>query len=382
MTSSEPESQRTGTGAAPVTRCLAPSFLPATAVLEMTYRCNHACLFCSCPWFAPGGAYDLRPEMDPAAWKALVARLCRLGVMNLAFTGGEPLLKEGLREILTFAATCPAVHVETRDGSLVTEEKPPKIHLLTNGKLLADEWLDFCAAHGIHVGISLPGLSTFAEHTAGGDVAKTAALFAKTRERGISTHAGVTVTRRNLPELYETLAECLLRGADSLLLNRFLPGGRGLANTGALALDANDIRQMLEIAETVLAAAGRTGNTGTEIPLCVADPARYPHVKVGVRCSAALDFFVVDPSGYLRVCNHSPVRLAHVDRLETVKDHPYWRRFVLRDYLPAACVPCPDAGRCDAGCREAAHIARGAVDALDPVLADPPPGVKEVRNLP
>ncbi len=28
------------------------TILPTVAVLEMTYRCNHACRFCSCPWFA------------------------------------------------------------------------------------------------------------------------------------------------------------------------------------------------------------------------------------------------------------------------------------------------------------------------------------------
>ena len=34
------------------------TLLPSVAVLEMTYRCNHACRFCSCPWFAG----MLRPE--------------------------------------------------------------------------------------------------------------------------------------------------------------------------------------------------------------------------------------------------------------------------------------------------------------------------------
>lgn len=26
--------------------------LPPVAALELTYRCNHQCLFCSCPWEA------------------------------------------------------------------------------------------------------------------------------------------------------------------------------------------------------------------------------------------------------------------------------------------------------------------------------------------
>ena len=48
------------------TRRLAPSFLPATAVLEMTYRCSHACLFCSCPWFADDDATT--SGMVPRPW--------------------------------------------------------------------------------------------------------------------------------------------------------------------------------------------------------------------------------------------------------------------------------------------------------------------------
>ncbi|HEY3444957.1 MAG TPA: hypothetical protein VGK67_01285 [Myxococcales bacterium] len=43
----------------PVASRLAASFLPRTAVLEMTYRCNHVCLFCSCPWSAPGEVWTM-----------------------------------------------------------------------------------------------------------------------------------------------------------------------------------------------------------------------------------------------------------------------------------------------------------------------------------
>ena len=90
--------------------------------------------------------------------------------------------------------------------------------------------------------------------------------------------------------------------------------------------------------------------------------------------SAALDFFVVDPSGYVRVCNHSPVRLGHVRAIEFVKTHPYWKRFVVKDYLPGACRTCADRVCCDGGCREAAHIVGGAVDSLDPAFASGPLG--------
>ena len=43
--------------------------LPSVSVLEMTYRCNHACRFCSCPWFA--GMLKPGPEMEVDEWERL-----------------------------------------------------------------------------------------------------------------------------------------------------------------------------------------------------------------------------------------------------------------------------------------------------------------------
>ncbi|MBI5525512.1 MAG: radical SAM protein, partial [Deltaproteobacteria bacterium] len=148
----------------PVTSRLAASFLPSTAVLEMTYACNHECLFCSCPWFAPDGRFARHEEMTVEWWKKTLAKLCAMGVTQLAFTGGEPLLKPGVAELIEFASTCTGEHVKTVDGALVVEHAPPFLHLLTNGMTLTEETLDLCARHKVHVGLSLPGLASFADH--------------------------------------------------------------------------------------------------------------------------------------------------------------------------------------------------------------------------
>ena len=184
--------------------------------------------------------------------------------------------------------------------------------------------------------------------------------------------AAVTVTRKNLGELHATIAAAFLAGARQLLLNRFLPGGRGLEHADELSLDRGQVRQMLDTAEEVLGDANRFGSVGTELPKCILDGARYERLHVGTRCSAAIDFFVIDPSGYVRACNHSPQRLNHVSEIDKVKTHPYWRRFTQKEYLPTACGGCASVGDCDGGCREAAHIVTGALDGPDMVLASTP----------
>jgi len=95
------------------------------------------------------------------------------------------------------------------------------------------------------------------------------------------------------------------------------------------------------------------------------DAKALKHLQVAHRCAAAVEFFVIHPSGFVRVCNHSPWRLTHVSELEKPGENADWRRFVNGDYLPTGCHTCGRASNCDAGCRETAHITCGSVAARE-----------------
>ena len=331
--------------------------LPDVAVLELTYRCNHSCTFCSCPWFAPDSNFKELPELSIKQWKRIITRIVEAGVDRIAFTGGEPLLKEGYRELVAHAA-----------GTRVRDQnnRAPALYLLSNGRLMSSSVLQMCKEYGVALSMSLPGLNTFHEHTRAGRAKDILKWFGEAHNLGVRTTAGITVTKQNLGELYETIGEALLAGADQILLNRFLPGGRGLMFERKLALGRQEIQEMLDTAEEVLRMAGRYGHVGTELPACVVgETSRFKQLQVGSRCAAAVDFFVIDPSGYVRVCNHSPIRLTHVSRLERLANNPYWKRFVTRTYLPKACQNCNLSSSCDAGCRESAHITCGSPSARE-----------------
>ena len=324
--------------------------LPSVAVLELTYRCNHACRFCSCPWF--GGMMSPETEMEIAEWKRLVETYAHMGVAQFSFTGGEALMKEGCLELLDFA---------TKFGA---------VGLLSNGRLVTDEIIDFCANRNILLSMSLPGLRSFPENTdSDTSVEKILGHFRHAHEVGCPTTVGIAVTKLDLPELYETISAALLAGADSLLLNRFLPGGRGLKHP-ELLLTPEDVISAADIAESVLKRTKRYGHFGTEMPLCLIDPKKYEYLNVTTGCSAATDFFTVGPNGRLRVCNHSPIELVRWDEWERLPECEEWMHFVRHDYLPSACACCESAFRCLGGCREAARVFRGSPLAPDPVCPD------------
>ena len=324
--------------------------LPPVAALELTYTCNHKCFFCCCPWEADKEYPS--PELSFEEWARVIKELALHGVRSFTLTGGEPLMRKDLRKIIEL------IH---RIGASIT--------MISNGRAIDDEFLDFIAERDVSICISLPGIKSFAEHTGVDNVDHVLSLFRKTGERGIRTTANIAVTKKNLPELYENMAYALLNGADYILLNRFLPGGRGLDNS-ELLLNRTELNQMLDTAEEVLSQAQRYGHVGTELPLCaIDDPSKYKYLQVSNLCAGAKGFFVVDPSGYLKVCNHSPVRVCRYDEIDTLLHNDYWQKFVKRDYLPSMCQGCKFTDKCDGGCREAAHVFYGGVDDLDPILA-------------
>lgn len=323
--------------------------LPQVAALELTYRCNHKCLFCSCPWESEEN-YK-KDELSLEQWFAAIDELMKNGVTSFTLTGGEPLMRKDLLQIMEYIL-----------------QKGAKLNLISNGRKVDDDFLDYIAKSKISICISIPGIETFVEHTGVDNVEHVLSLFERTKIRGITTTANIAVTKKNLPELYENIAYALIKGADYVLLNRFLPGGRGLKNQEYL-LTREQTNKMLNIAEAVLSKANKRGHVGTELPLCAIEhPEKYKHLKVSNLCSAAKGFCVVDPSGYLKVCNHSPVRICRYDELETLEQNEYWMQFRNRNYLPEMCQDCDKKDRCDGGCREAAHVYYGHIDDNDPIF--------------
>ncbi len=346
----------------------APSVLPPQAVLEMTYRCNHKCLFCSCPWFA-----DMIPcdeELGTGEWCELIETYCKLGVTGFSFTGGEALLKPELLKIIDFAGQCRALYLETVDGALTEYYAPPKMNLLSNGRAMSDEVLEICAKHQMNLSLSLPGLTTFNQNT-GSDTGPGNVLkwFTRAKDFGVTTTVGIAVTKLNLDELYQTIAAALLSGADTLLLNRFLPGGRGLEHP-ELELTIEEVIDIADTAEEVLSVANRYGHFGTELPRCIIDPGKYTHLKIGTGCSAARQFFVVGPNGKLRGCNHSPIELCHWREHQTLAKNPHWRSWLFHELYPKHCGGCEYLSECAGGCREAARVKSGSATAPDPVFGE------------
>ena len=70
--------------------------------IELTERCNNACIHCCINMPAEDKQVRSR-ELDTGAWKHILQQAAELGVMTVRFTGGEPLLREDFSDLYLFA---------------------------------------------------------------------------------------------------------------------------------------------------------------------------------------------------------------------------------------------------------------------------------------
>ena len=334
--------------------------LPISVALELTYKCNHKCKFCSCPWYAPNSAYPKGEELSVHDWMKVVDILYSKGVESFSLSGGEVLLKDGFESILRYI----------RDvGDKKGLDLP--IVLISNARKMSDGYLRLFKELNVHLSMSLPGYETFEEHTGVDNADGVLHWFQAAKSIGLKTTLNVTVTKKNYDELFQTISLGLINGAEDVLLNRFLPGGRGLSYMEELRLSPEQVNGMLDTAEEVLSYANKQGHVGTEIPICaIQNISKYTHIHIGYQCAAAKGFFVVDPAGNIRTCNHSPRVVGHIFSKPMIEDVAYWNMFANSDYSPEMCSGCKMIRKCDCGCREVANILHGSPKEKDTSIID------------
>jgi len=156
--------------------------IPVQIALTLTERCNERCRHCYLPRTASS------PGLPTARLLSLFEELAQAGCVGLTMTGGEPLLRSDLLELLKAART-----------------QRFAIGLFTNATLIDEEWAEALAGVGLQgAEVSLYG-ATAEAHDAitqrRGSFARTMAGMRRLTERGVNVVLKFVVTRLNVGHL-------------------------------------------------------------------------------------------------------------------------------------------------------------------------------------
>lgn len=92
--------------------------VPTTAFVVITYRCQLRCPHC----YAAVEVRGSRDEMSTEELKSVLEQLRALGTLQVVFTGGEPLLRKDIFELVTHAHHLGLITRLNSNGGLLTDE--------------------------------------------------------------------------------------------------------------------------------------------------------------------------------------------------------------------------------------------------------------------
>src|SRR4051794_25652245 len=98
---------------------------PYTLVAELSYRCPLHCPYCSNPVAIRGERW--RDELETEHWTRVFHEARALGVLQLALTGGEPMLRRDLEELVAAGRRAGLYSTLVTAGTLLTPDRAAQL---------------------------------------------------------------------------------------------------------------------------------------------------------------------------------------------------------------------------------------------------------------
>jgi PqqA peptide cyclase len=297
---------------------------PLALLAELTHRCPLRCPYCSNPL----GLDRAGAELDTATWQRVLAEAGALGVLQVHFSGGEPLARRDLAALVGHAAKVGLYG-----------------NLITSGIGLDADRIGTLAEAGLeHVQLSLQDADAAqGDHVAGLAGAQRqkhrAALLV--REAGLALTVNAVVHRQNLGRLAQIIDLALELGADRLEVAHVQYYGWALLNRAALLPS----RAQLDTA-TALVEAARARLKGV-LAIDYVVPDYYAHRPKACMGGWGRRFLNVTPSGKVLPCHAAETlpglrfpNVAEASLAEIWRRDPAFARFRGTEWMTEPCRSC------------------------------------------
>ncbi|MHB8735771.1 MAG: pyrroloquinoline quinone biosynthesis protein PqqE, partial [Terriglobales bacterium] len=326
---------------------------PLALIAELTHRCPLHCVYCSNPLEMQSRA----EELETAAWLRVIQEAGALGVVQLHLTGGEPLVRADLVELVTAA----------RIAGLYT-------NLITSGLGLEAKRLAARVAAGLdHLQLSFQDADADAADLIAGTAAhqRKLALARRVREHArLAFTANVVVHRQNLDRLPAIIAMAEELGVDRLEIAHVQYYAWALENRARLL----PTRDQVERSVALVAAAQQRLAGRLRIEMVVPDYyARFPKPCMGGWGRQAM---LLDPRGRALPCHAAAVLPGlHFDNVQDKTLRWIWEEssafqaFRGTAWMQEPCQSCDRREQDFGGCRCQAFLLAGNAAVTDPVCS-------------
>ncbi|MFH1777673.1 MAG: radical SAM protein [Candidatus Omnitrophota bacterium] len=308
---------------------------------NVTKECNLSCRHC----YRDAGE-KARDELTTQEGKDLLEEMEVAGFKIIVFSGGEPLLREDVFELISFAQEIGLRPVLGTNGTLITRETTHKLK----------------QAGCQRVGISLDSLTPKTHdrfRNENGAWARSVNAMKLCREIGLPFQVHTTITKNNYEEIEEICDFVENLGACANHLFFLVPCGRAKDDKDIYLTAAEHERVLYKILE-------KQKSTTMELkPVCAPQFIRLAammkqEIRFDKGCLAGISYCCILPNGDLHPCPYLPLKVGNVreERFSELwqTNDVFWnlRR---RDYR-GRCAGCEHKTTCG-GCRAVAYYYQG-----------------------
>ncbi|OUI83794.1 pyrroloquinoline quinone biosynthesis protein PqqE [Acetobacter tropicalis] len=324
---------------------------PMSLLAELTHRCPLQCPYCSNPL-----KLDVRAgELETAEWKRVLEEAAAMGVLQVHFSGGEPMARPDLPELVAHAVGLGLYTNLITSGVLINA---------TSLKALADAGLD-------HVQLSFQDADAQQAERIGGMVGAQAKKLEAARlivEDGLPLTLNFVIHRQNAERVPAMLAMADQLGARRVEIAHTQYYGWGLLNRDAL------LPSRAQLEETERAVAAARAHFGTRIAIDFVTPDYYADQPKPCMGGWGQRFINISPTGKVLPCHAAEsipgltFPTVQEEGLAAIwQDSPLFTLYRGTDWMPDPCRSCAFKEDDWGGCRCQALALAGDAGATDPV---------------
>ncbi|MFC1675919.1 radical SAM protein [Planctomycetota bacterium] len=305
--------------------------------LELTYRCNLQCIHCSSE-----ANLHHAPVMSFEKAEDVMKQAIDMGIKEVSFSGGEPLLWPGLTDIISL---CSSATIKTQVYSAGNINNPnAMMKLLKESGISKIIFSAYASNENCHDKIT----------QVEGSFQKTMATIDEAVKVNLSTEFHFVPLRTNYSELTRVITLAERKGVNKVSILRFVPQGRG-QNSSELALTHSqnlELKQAIEENKSVV-----TTRLGS--------PYNFLMVNNVPKCCAGIDRLTISPDLYIYPCDAfkqiKPIKIVGTNEFSRLDKWSLKECWVNSPYLKAIrqhlsspfetpCIDCKYLKRCLSGC--------------------------------
>ncbi|MGO1054239.1 pyrroloquinoline quinone biosynthesis protein PqqE [Crossiella sp. CA198] len=334
---------------------VSPAEAPLGMLAELTHRCPLHCPYCSNPL----ELIAKNNELSTDQWRSVLTQARELGVLQVHMSGGEPLARHDLRELVEHASDLGCY-----------------VNLVTSGLGLTEPVLQDLADRGLaHVQLSIQDSDPVRGNQVAGARAHDRKLAAAqvVHKVGLPLTGNVVLTRLNHDRIGDIITMAEAMGVDRLELANTQYYGWALKNRAQLM----PTREQLATAEPIVRAASKRLAGRMQVVYVVAD--YYEDYPKPCMHGWGARQLTVAPNGDVLPC---PAATAiSTLKLDNVKDRPLaeiwyqgesFNAYRGTGWMSPTCQACPRKETDFGGCRCQAFLLTGDAAATDPVCSKSP----------